>query len=632
MIIKFNFSVARVVLIIFLVSAILFETFFSTSLHVVEASSGGQKPQTYGGSSRMDFITGGLRVDTGVNSSNTEVLSESQSPSVGNCALFPSNNIWNARIDGLPVHSHSNDWVNSIGRNTGFHMDFGSGTWDGGPIGIPYNFADETTPRVAVNFYYPAESDRGPYPIPANPLIEYGSDHHLLIVDKSTCRLYEIYDASYSGGIWHAGSGAIWNLSSNALRPDTWTSADAAGLSILPGLIRYEEIANGKIEHAIRFTAAQTNRYIWPARHLTSDDPNAPQIPPMGARFRLKASFDISRYAPQMQVILRAMKTYGIILADNGSNWYVSGAPDARWNNDMLHTLDNLTGNDFEAVDTFLLMIDRNSGEAKTTAVTISGNAGVSGAILRYVDGSLKGIVADANGNYVIKVPYNWSGKITPAKTGVYSFTPAVRTYSGIKVNQAGQNYRANRLAAFTSLAVQDGYLRESTENSGVAGALNVNSAVIVVGDDVLNRQYRAILSFDTRGLPDNAVIISARLKLKKQSGAGIDPMGTHGWLVMDIRQPNFGATPTIALDDFAAIAGMNSAGWLGKIPTSGVYTGVFGPAAYAHINRIGLTQMRLRFQLDDDNNLAANWLAFFSGEAATMQSRPSFEVIYYTP
>jgi hypothetical protein len=326
------------------------------------------------------------------------------------------------------------------------------------------------------------------------------------------------------------------------------------------------------------------------------------------------------------------MKTYGIILADNGSNWYVSGAPDPRWNNDMLHTLDRLTGNDFEAVDTSMLMIDRNSGEAKTTTVTISGNAGIASAILKYMDGNLKSVTADANGNYIIEVPYNWSGKITPTKTGVSSFTPTARTYSSIKVNQAGQNYRANRLAIFTSMAAQDGYIRESNENSGVGGSLNVNSTVIVVGDDDLNRQYRAILSFDTRGLPDNAVITSARLKLKKQSGAGSDPMNTHGWLVIDIRQPNFGATPAFALDDFDAAAGMNSAGWLGKVPTSGVYTGVFGTAAYLHINKSGLTQLRLRFQLDDNNDLTANWLAFFSGETATVLSKPAFEVIYYTP
>ena len=286
-------------------------------------------------------------------------------PSISGCQIFPQNNIWNARIDNLPVHTLSSQWVNTIGRNTGFHMDFGSGEWDGGPIGIPYNIVDGSVPKVSVNFYYPEESDPGPYPIPSNPLIEYGSDHHILMLDSSTCELYEIYDASNSGGGWDAGSGAIWDLGSNVLRPDGWTSADAAGLPILPGLVRYDEIVSGEINHAIRFTAAQTNGYIWPARHLTSDDPSSPQIPPMGARFRLKASFDISGYPSAMQVILRAMKNYGIILADNGSNWYVSGAPDERWDNDMLHLLDDLTGDDFEAVDESWLMVDADSGEAQ---------------------------------------------------------------------------------------------------------------------------------------------------------------------------------------------------------------------------------------------------------------------------
>src|SRR6266498_4333508 len=279
---------------------------------------------------------------------NASVLSGN----LGGCSMFPADNIWNTPIDNLPVHARSDQWVNSIGRSTVFHMDFGSGNWNGGPIGIPYNVVGSSTPKVAVSFYYPDESDAGPYPIPNNPLIEYGSDRHILIVDNSNCTLYELYDASYSGGKWYAGSGAIWNLNSNVLRPDMWTSADAAGLPILPGLVRYDEILAGQINHAIRFTAQNTNGYIWPARHLTSNNPSAPQIPPMGARLRLKASYNISSYPPEMQVLLRAMKTYGIILADNGSNWYVSGAPDARWNNDMLHLLDNLTGNNFEAVDT----------------------------------------------------------------------------------------------------------------------------------------------------------------------------------------------------------------------------------------------------------------------------------------
>jgi hypothetical protein len=355
---------------------------------------------------------------------------------IAGCPMFPSNNYWNAPIDNLPVDARSNGWINTIGRSTGFHMDFGSGNWDGGPIGIPYNVVGSGVPKVNVSFLYDDESDSGPYPIPSSPLIEFGSDHHILIVDSTTCTLYELYNASHSGGVWHAGSGAIWDLNANDLRPDTWTSADAAGLPILPGLVRYDEIAAGVIDHAIRFTAENTNKYIWPARHLTSDE-NAPQIPPMGARFRLKASFDISSYPAEMQVILTAMKTYGIVLADNGSNWYVSGAPDSRWDNDMLHLLDDLTGDDFEAVDTSSLMVDPDSG---ATGSTISGNVGASGVTLSYTDGTARTVTSSADGSYSLTVTNNWSGTVTPSHP-CYDFNPANRTYNTITSNAVNQDY-----------------------------------------------------------------------------------------------------------------------------------------------------------------------------------------------
>jgi hypothetical protein len=288
-------------------------------------------------------------------------------PVIGGCPIFPADNYWNTPVDDLPQHARSEDWINSIGRNTSFHLDFGSGEWDGGPIGIPFNFISAGQVRAyTLDFYYPDESDVGPYPIPENPAIEWGSDHHVLVVETDRCVLYEIYNATLSNGNWSAGSGAIWDLNANDLRPAEWTSADAAGLPILPGLARYDEIQGGEIKHALRFTAESTNGYIWPARHLTSGEPDVlTSIPPMGARFRLKASFDISGFPPEMQVILRSMKTYGIILADNGSDWYVSGAPDPRWDNDSLHLLDVLTGDDFEAVDTSLLMQSPNSAATR---------------------------------------------------------------------------------------------------------------------------------------------------------------------------------------------------------------------------------------------------------------------------
>ncbi len=294
-----------------------------------------------------------------------------QAPTLGGCPIFPADSVWNTPIDTLPVHSLSDRYIDSIGRDTSLHPDFGSGLWEGEPIGIPYNVVPADTPEVAISFHYADESDAGPYRIPADPLIEGGpdsdGDRHILIVEQGTCRLVEIYDATPQGdGSWEAGAGAIWDLHSHALRPETWTSADAAGLPILAGLVRYDEAAAGAIHHALRFTAEDTQRlFVWPARHYASDITDA-SVPPMGARFRLKASFDISPYPPEAQAILRAMQRYGIILADNGSSWFITGAPDDRWDNEMLvDSFRTITGNDFEAVDTSSLMIDPDSGQAR---------------------------------------------------------------------------------------------------------------------------------------------------------------------------------------------------------------------------------------------------------------------------
>lgn len=293
------------------------------------------------------------------------------SPTLAGCSVFPANNVWNTPIDDLPADPNSDAYIASIGPDTGLHPDFGAGLWAGGPIGIPYTLATAAQRKVRITFYYPGESDTGPYPIPATAKIEGGprsaGDRHVLVLQKKKCRLYEVYDAhKRPAGGWRAGSGAFFDLQSNALRPDGWTSADAAGLSILAGLVRYDEVAAGAITHAIRFTAARTRReYVWPARHFASSitDPN---VPPMGQRFRLKASFDVSSFSPSVRVILTAFKTYGIILADNGSNWYISGAPDGRWNNDVLvGELRRVKGSDFEAVDESGLMLDPDSGEAR---------------------------------------------------------------------------------------------------------------------------------------------------------------------------------------------------------------------------------------------------------------------------
>jgi hypothetical protein len=274
-------------------------------------------------------------------------------------------------VDTLPVDPNSATYVNTIGASGGLHADFGSGLWDGGPIGIPYTTAPGSQPRVALAFGYADESDPGPYPFPTNAPIEGGpqstGDRHVLVKETDNCDLYETWDSwPTPDGSWYAGSGARFDLDSNALRPAGWTSADAAGLPVLPGLVRYDEVAMGRIDHALRFTVPQTRRaYVWPARHYASSLTGT-QYPPMGQRFRLKASFDISGFSAANQVILRALKEYGMFRADNGSAWYLSGAPDERWNNDDLHLLQaSVHGSDFEAVDESGLMVDPNSGAAR---------------------------------------------------------------------------------------------------------------------------------------------------------------------------------------------------------------------------------------------------------------------------
>jgi hypothetical protein len=287
----------------------------------------------------------------------TAPAAASAAPTIGGCPVFPHDNPWNQRVDRLPLLPRSAAIVRSIGASATMHADFGSGLWDGGPIGIPFATVGARQQHVGVAFDYASESYRGGYPIPPGVPVEGGraseGDRHVIVVDRSHCRLYELFDAypRASGG-WHAGSGATWSLRSNRLRPRGWTSADAAGLPILPGLARYAEVKRGHIDHALRFTAARTRRaYVYPARHFASDLTD-PDLPAMGQRLRLKRSFDVARFPRQARIVLRALKRYGMILADNGSPWYVSGAPDSRWSNDQLHTLGGVPGSAFEVVDT----------------------------------------------------------------------------------------------------------------------------------------------------------------------------------------------------------------------------------------------------------------------------------------
>lgn len=295
------------------------------------------------------------------------------SPPLSSCSVFPADSYWHADVSDLPVLAQSDAYVRSIGRGATLKADFGSGLWDGGPIGIPYMREDRATRRVSVDFLYDDESDPGPYPVRRNPKIEGGpdsdGDRHILAVDTEDCRLYELYDAHRAGGRrhWRAGSGAIFDLDSNALRPAGWTSADAAGLPVFPGLVRYNEAHRGAIDHAIRFTAPVTrDEYVWPARHRASDDSD-PALPPMGAWFRLKAGVDIGGYTGEVRAVLEALKVHGMILADNGSPWYLSGAPNGNWDNDALRALADFTGADFEAVDASCLQVGPNSGQVRST-------------------------------------------------------------------------------------------------------------------------------------------------------------------------------------------------------------------------------------------------------------------------
>jgi hypothetical protein len=276
-------------------------------------------------------------------------------PSLGGCAMFPADNAWNQKVTARAVRTDSATLIAHVSSpgQTKLHPDFGGA----GAYGIPFLVVPATQPKVPVNYTaYGDESDPGPFPIPGTAAVEGGSastgDRHVLVLQQGSCHLYELGRAFWKGNHWNADVGVNWNLSSNALRPLGWTSADAAGLPILPGLVRYDEVAAGQIDHALRFTVPSTQKgYIFPATHYASSSTNA-ALPPMGLRLRLKASFSLTPYHGEARVILQALKTYGMIVADNGSSWYISGAVDKRWNDDDLDQLKSVPGTAFEAVDT----------------------------------------------------------------------------------------------------------------------------------------------------------------------------------------------------------------------------------------------------------------------------------------
>ena len=304
------------------------------------------------GDAPYDGGTGGAvaigRVGAGYRTLSADGTRQLPGPSFAACRTFPLDNPWNTDISRLPVHHRSAAWVASIGTGRNLHPDFGT------IYGIPFVEVGSAQRRVPISFEYADESDHGPYPIPPDAPIEGGGDRHILVVDKQSCQLWEVFAAETSDGgrSWRAGSGAHFDLTSNALRPDGWTSADAGGLPIYPGLVRYDEVAAGEIAHALRFTVRRSQRgYIHPATHFASSITDL-DVPPMGARFRMKAGYDCSPFSREVQVLCRALKRFGMFVADNGSDWFITGAPDRRWDDDAIGDLKRIPGSAFEAVDT----------------------------------------------------------------------------------------------------------------------------------------------------------------------------------------------------------------------------------------------------------------------------------------
>ncbi len=321
-------------------------------------SGGGSTASAADTTSATGSLTNGSTTTGGATQAATTSAGSGVGPTLANCSMFPADNPWNTDISDAPVHPNSDAFIDSIGRDTHLHPDFGT-EWEGSPIGIPYTLVDSSQPTVQVAFEYDDESDPGPYPIPPDAPIEGGAnasgDRHVLVVETDSCILYELFAAYPVGGgdSWEAGSGAIFDLKSNVLRPARWTSADAAGLPILPGLVRYDEVVEkGAILHALRFTVAQSQSgYVPPATHAASSSDD-PRRPPMGLRVRMKSSFDCSGFSNEVRVICTALKRFGMFVADNGSDWYLSGAYDPRWSDNDLGDLKQIPGDAFEAIDT----------------------------------------------------------------------------------------------------------------------------------------------------------------------------------------------------------------------------------------------------------------------------------------
>lgn len=289
---------------------------------------------------------------------------------VSGCSVFPADNWWNADVSGLPVHTRNRQWLSHMSTDRDLHPDFGPSYGDGPNYGIPITVVKPSHKLVRVRFDYSDESDRVRYPLGRDTRVEGGrgsdGDKHTVVIDRGSCRLYETWNTRNRGKRWVAGSGAVWSLRSNALRTDGWTSADAAGLPILPGLLRWAEVKAGRVDHAIRFTTDVTSRHhLWPARHDAGSQSSL-AYPPMGARFRLKAGYSTSGLSPYAVAVVEAMKTYGLVLADNGSPWYFQGEQNAHWPSRLIEELKGLPASAFVAVDTSSLRVSRNSAQVRS--------------------------------------------------------------------------------------------------------------------------------------------------------------------------------------------------------------------------------------------------------------------------
>ncbi len=413
-------------------------------------------------------------------------------PGAPSCPMFPADNVWNTPIANLPVNSQSTAWLASMDTSTtNIHFVFGP------TYGLPFTVVSPSQPLVPITFHYASQSDPGPYPFSATTAIEGGQnatgDRDSIMVNPVTCSLYELYDAQYSPFGSTAGAGAIWNLNSNALRPAGWTSADAAGLPILPGLVRQDELQSGAITHAIRMTAEATDTsYIWPARHQ-SGSASDPDLPPMGARFRLKASFDISGYSPQAQVVLRAMQQYGLILADNGPTWSFYGTADSNWPIALVDELDTVPANAFEAVDESSLMVDPNSGQALQLGASVNCSsapgyrlAAADGGVFSFCEpflGSMGGVHLNAPMVGMAETPGDGGYWEVGSDGGIFTFGDA--TFHG----STGSLHLNAPIAAMAATADGGGYWLVASDGGifsygdakfyGSAGSIHLNKPIV---------------------------------------------------------------------------------------------------------------------------------------------------------